>query len=517
VPLFSVVTPVYDPPLDVLRDTVASVLTQDWSDWELILVDDCSPNPAVLALLRELAAGDDRIKLVERATNGHIVVASNDGVREARGEFIVLLDHDDLLTPDALSRNAHEIARFDDVDYLYSDEDKVDAEGRHYDLFRKPDWSPERLRGQMYTSHLSVLRSDLVRQVGGFREGYEGSQDHDLVLRLTEVARRIVHIPEVLYHWRTIPGSAAADPDAKPYAAIAGRQAVQDQFDRAGLPALVAHGPSPGLYVAARDLSASTRVSIVIPTNGSTGMVWGARRVFVVDAVRSTLALTRHENLEFVIVHDAGTPSEVLDDLRRVAGDRLRLVPFAEPFNFSRKMNLGVLSSDGDRVVLLNDDVEARSEGWLEQLVAPLDEPDVGMTGAKLCYSSDTIQHLGHFYGDGHYRHIASHAPRESLGEFGVLAINREVSGVTAACAALRRETYETVGGFSESLPTNFNDVDLSYKVRAAGLRIVVVTSCELFHFESQTRVREVEDWERKRVQARWGVPDVDPYCPAGA
>jgi glycosyltransferase involved in cell wall biosynthesis len=515
-PLFSVVTPVYAPPLDVLRDTVASVLAQDWTDWELILVDDCSPDPEVRVLLRELADSDERIRLVERETNGHIVVASNDGVREARGEFIVLVDHDDLLTPDALSRNAREIARFDDVDYLYSDEDKVDAEGLHYDLFRKPDWSPERLRGQMYTSHLSVLRADVVRQVGEFREGYEGSQDHDLVLRVTEVARRIVHIPEVLYHWRVIPGSAAADPVAKPYAAVAGRQAVQDQFDRLGLRAEVTHGPAPGLYLSARELDAATRVSIVIPTNGSTGMVWGARRVFVIDAVRSALAMTRHQNLEVVVVHDAGTPPDVLDRLRAVAGDRLRLVLFDEPFNFSRKMNVGVLSSDGDRVVLLNDDVEARSEGWLEQLVAPLDEVDVGMTGAKLCYGSDTIQHLGHFYGDGHYRHIASHAPRQSLGEFGVLALNREVSGVTAACAAIRRETYEQVGGFSEALPTNFNDVDLSYKVRATGLRIVVVTSSELFHFESQTRVREVADWERKRVQARWGVPEVDPYCPTG-
>ena len=179
-PLFSIVTPVYDPPVDVLGDTIASVLAQDFDDWEWILVDDCSPTEAVRELIREHAASDPRIRLVERETNGHIVAASNDGIDAARGEFIVLLDHDDLLTPDALSANAGRIAEHDDVDYLYSDEDKVDDEGNLYDEFRKPDWSPERLRGQMYTSHLSVMRTEVVRRVGGFREGYDGSQDHDL-------------------------------------------------------------------------------------------------------------------------------------------------------------------------------------------------------------------------------------------------------------------------------------------------------------------------------------------------
>ena len=192
-------------------------------------------------------------------------------------------------------------------------------------MFRKPEWSPERLRGQMYTCHLSVLRASLVREVGGFREGYEGSQDHDLVLRVTERSRRVVHIPEVLYHWRTIPGSAAATSDAKPYAAIAGRKAVQDQFDRLGLTAEVTHGVAPGLYVARRPLDPSVSVSIVIPTNGSSGMVWGRRRVFVVEAVQSALAATRHEDVEVVVVHDTSTPPEVLD----AAGGGRRRPPHA--------------------------------------------------------------------------------------------------------------------------------------------------------------------------------------------
>jgi glycosyltransferase involved in cell wall biosynthesis len=516
-PFFSIVTPVYDPPVDVLRDTVASVLAQDFDDWELILVDDCSPNPEVRPALAELAASDPRIRVIERETNGHIVAASNDGVSAAEGEFIALLDHDDLLVDVALSRMAKAIAKHPEADYLYSDEDKVDGEGNFYDTFRKPTWSPERQRGQNYTSHLSVLRTEVVRAVGGFHEGYDGSQDHDLVLRVTERARKVVHVPEVLYHWRTVAGSVASDVNAKPYAAIAGERAVQHHLDRLGIDAEVGQGPVSGLYTISRRLDPARRVSIVIPTMGSSGLVWGVRRVFVVEAVRSLLAHTEHENLEVVVVYDEPTPDAVMAELRELLGDRLVPVLSTEKkFNFSRKMNLGVVRASGDRIVLLNDDVEVRSDRWLEELVAPLDEPSVGMTGAKLYFSNDTIQHVGHRYAGGHYHHIAFNQPRSYLGEFGGCAINREVSGVTAACAALTRETYERVGGFSEALPVNFNDVDLSYKVhRRLGLRIVVVAQVELFHFESQTREARVEDWERRTVVQRWGRPGLDAYAPS--
>ncbi len=367
----------------------------------------------------------------------------------------------------------------------------------------------------MYTSHLSVIRTSVVREVGAFRDGYDGSQDHDLALRVGEVARRVVHIPEVLYHWRAVAGSASAAMDAKPYATLAGQRAVQDHLDRTGVAARVDQGAEPGRYVLERELDPAVSVSVVIPTLGQSDVVFGRRRVLVVEAVRSLLAHTDHEDVEIVVVHDAPTPPDVLEALREVAGHRLVLVPYAKAFNFSEKMNLGVVSSTGERLVLLNDDVEVISERWLENLVAPLDDPGVGMTGAKLYFSDSTVQHACHAYWGTHYRHPFRFWTREESGPFGELVVNREVSGVTAACAAMTRETYLSVGGFTETLPSNFNDVDLCYKVRHIGRSIVWIANCELFHFESRTREGRAEAWERYAVVRRWGIPEEDPFTPS--
>ena len=510
-PFFSVLTPVYDPPLAALSAAIESVRAQTFRDWELILVDDASTSDAVRALLARAAAGEERITVIERAANGGIVASSNDAVRAARGQFLALLDHDDVLVPHALEHVHAVLAESPEADYVYSDEDKIDAEGERYDEFRKPDWSPERLRGQMYTGHLSVLRASLVRDVGGFRAGYDGSQDHDLVLRVTERARQVVHVPEVLYHWRVVPGSAAGDTEAKPYAWVAGRRAVQDQLDRLGIAGTASYGRVPGTYRIERIADPSTSVSVIIPTRGSSGLVWGERRSFVVEAVASVLARTSLP-VEFVVVYDVETPPDVLERLRQLAGDRLVLVPFVEPFNFSAKCNAGFIASTGDVVVLLNDDIQAITEGFLEQLVAPLAEHDVGMTGARLLFANGRLQHGGHVYRDGHLGHAFLGASPDDPGPFAALWVNRECSGLTAACVALRRETYEEVGGMCEELPGNFNDVDLAYKVRGTGARLLWLANVELYHFESQSRDRVVHQWEYDFVTRRWSVPRRDVF-----
>ncbi len=513
-PLFSVVTPVYEPPLDVLQEMIESIRDQAFPDWELIMVDDRSPSQEVRTLLRAAAAEDPRIRVIERVENGRIVAASNDGVAAARGEFIVFVDHDDLVYPKALELVAEAIDAEPDVDYVYTDEDKVDAEGLHYNDFRKPDWSPERLRGQMYTGHLSVMRASLVREVGAFRDGFDGSQDHDLTLRVGERARRVVHIPKVLYSWRVVPGSAAGDENAKPYAREAGRRAVQEHLERVGIDGQALLGPVPGCYRVVRSGDPAQKVSVIIPTRGDAGMVWGLRRCYVVGAVRSILNKAGHDNYEIVVVYDDSTPPGVLDQLTDLAGDRLVLVRFSEPFNFSAKCNVGFLASTGDVVVFMNDDMEAMSDGFLAQLVAPLAEQDVGMTGAQLFYGDGTVQHAGHAYITGHYAHAFQGLPDDDPGPFGVLRINREVSGLTAACVAIRRDTYQEAGGFCEELPGSFNDVDLSLKLRSLGYRLVWLSEVKLYHFESRTRDNTVHSWEHRLVLRRWGLPERDDYLP---
>lgn len=513
-PLFSVVTPVYQPPLDVLREMIESVRSQTFDDWELILVDDVSPSDDVRRVLRQAAGVDTRIRVIERETNGRIVAASNDGVNAAIGEFIVLVDHDDLLPESALQAMADAIKAHPIADYLYSDEDKIGADGQHYDAFAKPDWSPERLRGQMYTGHLSVLRTELVRRVGGFHEGFDGSQDHDLALRVTEKARQVVHVPEILYHWRVVPGSAAGDVNAKPYAWEAGRRAVHEHLQRSEIPGRAEFGPLPGYYRVVRYADPDLLVSVVIPTRGGSGLVWGQRRCFVVEAVRSLVEKAGLERYEIVVVFDDPTPPEVLVELREIAGDRLVLVQFSEPFNFSAKCNVGYLASRGEVIVLLNDDVEVISEKFLEQLVAPLSEPDVGMTGTHLLYSDGTVQHAGLTFRQNHYGHAFLGAAADDHGPFGALLVSREASGLTAACIALRRSTYEEVGGLCEELPGSFNDVDLSFKVRATGRRLVWLVDVRLYHFESRTRDKSVHPWEHELVLSRWQTPQRDLYLP---
>jgi GT2 family glycosyltransferase len=507
-PRVSVITAVYNPPRDAFEATVASVLGQTSSDWEWILTDDCSPQEWVVPRLRELAARDSRVTVQERAENGGIVAASNDSLAAATGEFVALLDHDDVLEPNAVAAVLGAIDAAEDpevVDYVYSDQGLMTEDGRRKRPYRKPDWSPERFRHHMYTTHFSVLRRSLVVEVGGFRSGFDGSQDHDLVLRVTEKARMILHVPEVLYHWRAVPGSAAADPHAKPYAWTAGVRAVQEHLDRLGIDAEVTYGAAPGLYDVKRRPDLVTSVSVIIPTIGTSGMIWGSRRLFVVDAVRSVLEKSEHENIEFVIVYDSPTPPHVLRELRAIPGARLRMVEFKEKFNFSAKCNVGVAHASGDILLFLNDDVEAVSDGLVESLIAPLKEPDVGATGARLLFEDGRIQHAGVIYGSGTITHHYYRANRESLGNHGELVMNREASALTGACLAMRREVFEEAGGFTERLPGNYNDVDLCLKLRHLGYRLVWMHDVTLYHFESITRERAIQPFETKLMDRRWG------------
>lgn len=512
-PVVSIVTPVYNPPLEALKACIRAVLAQELPDWEWCICDDASTDATVVAELDRLAAIEPRVRLTRHELNGGIVAASNDALSQATADFVALLDHDDRLAPSALTHVVDGLGTSPDVDYLYSDEDKVGADGLPYDVFDKPDWSPERLRSQMYTGHLSVLRRSLVEEVGGFRAGFEGSQDHDLVLRVTERARTIVHVPHVLYSWAVVPGSAAGDVDAKPYAFEAGRRAVQEHCERTGIDADVEFVPGPSVYRVRRRVSGNPLVSVIIPTRGSSSQVWGVHRVFVTELLRGIVESATYANLEFVVVYDVDTPEEVMADLAEICGARLVAVLYDRPFNFSEKINLGFLRSSGEYLLILNDDMELIDSDFVETLLAIAQDPGVGCVGARLLFSDGTLQHAGHHYHGGEAYHVWYGAEGDDTGYFNSLVVQRETSGVTGACMMLSRVVYDEVGGMTELLPGSFNDVDFCLKVRAAGHRIIWTPWASLYHFESKSRDPRVTSDEVNLLRSRWGLDwDRDPY-----
>ena len=512
-PRFTVLTPVYETPPGLLAACIASVEAQTFGDWELLLIDDGSPSAHVGEQLAAAAARDPRIRVLERPTNGGIVAASQDGLLAARGEFVALLDHDDLLHPEALAEL--DAVLHDDVDYAYTDQDLIDEDDRHSEPFFKPDWSPERFRCQMYTNHLGALRRTLALEVGGFRPGFEGSQDWDLVLRATERARAVAHVPRILYHWRITEASVNASPDAKPYAWIAGRRAILSHLERTGLEATVEEDMViPGIYRLQPALRDHPLVSIVIPTAGTRRRIAGQDVVLAEQCVRSVVERSTYDAYELVLVIDDHADAEAVDRVLDAADGRARVVPFDQPFSFSAKCNLGAVHAEGDHLLLLNDDTEVITPAWLEHLLLYSRAPGVGAVGARLHFGDGCLQHVGLGCLPGgafghHYRGFAG----DHVGYYGCAELPGNFLAVTGACLMTPRATYEAVGGLSEDLPNAYNDVDYCLKVIEVGERVVYTPGARLWHHESSSRDAEVLPWEIELLARRWGrFPDGDPY-----
>jgi O-antigen biosynthesis protein len=514
-PRFSILTPVYDTPDDVLWAMLESVRTQTFRDWELCLVDDCSPRAEVAQMLERAAREDPRIRFQRREHNGGIVAASNDALAMARGEFLALLDHDDELHPDALAHVHEALLGKPEADYVYTDEDKIDRDGHHSGPFFKPDWSPERMRTQMYSCHLSVLGRSLVEDVGGFDPEYEGSQDWDLVLKVTERARAVLHVPRVLYHWRMLETSAAGGgEEAKPWAYEAGKRAVQAHCKRIGLAAVVERdNADAGVYHLRPQLHEEPLVSIVIPTAGGAREVRYEHTVLVSHCVRSIVERSSYGNYEIVCVVDSSAPAEVPRELEEIAGGRLRLVPYDRPFNFSEKINAGADQSAGEHLLLLNDDIEVATPDWIERMVMYSSLAEIGAVGGKLVLQDGRLQHVGVRFEHGLPGH-PYHGYRGSYNGYGnAVRIAGNCLAVTGACLMTRRELFEQMGGFTTTFPVNYNDVDYCLKLRGLGKRVVYDPDLALIHFESSSRSSEVEEWEKELLKERWlPLTAVDPY-----
>jgi GT2 family glycosyltransferase len=516
VPRFSILTPIYETPPRVLGKMLRSVRHQGFDDWEHILVDDGSKEPHVREMLDAAAAADPRIRVSYREQNAGIVAASNDALEMAEGEFVVLLDHDDMLHPDALIEVAEAIDAAPDADYIYTDEDKVDERNIHSGSFFKPGWSPERMRTQMYTCHMSTLRRSLVEEVGGFDKEFEGSQDWDLVLKVTERASRVLHIPKVLYHWRTVPASTASGgEDVKPWAFEAGPRAVQAHCDRIGLEAKVEMDPDdPGILHIDPRLSEEPLVSIILPTAGTVREVRFEYLVLVENCVRSVIENSTYENYEIIIVADLMLNPEVAARLEELAGDRLRIVPAeSNEFNFSAMINKGAHEARGEYLLLLNDDIDITTPSWLERMVMYSSQDGVGAVGGRLVWGDGRLQHVGVDFDHGLPGHIYRGFYGDFRGYANTVLIARNCLTVTGACLMTRRDLFEELGGLSLELPVSFNDVDYCLKAFTSGHRIVYDPDLFLYHYESSSRDPAVHDWEFHKLVDRWGsLMAADPY-----
>jgi len=501
-PLITIVTPVYNPPLKEFRKCIQSVLGQTVENWQWCITDDGSKRQAVREI-QELES-DYRVSFRRLDSNVGIAEATNDAIRRATGEFIAFLDQDDELAIHALQTFSQAIADAPDSDVLYSDEDKIDVRGNHYDVFRKPNWSPERLRHQNFLNHLTVIRRELINEVGLLSPAFDGSQDYDLVLRASEKARRITHIPTVLYHWRAIGTSIASNPDAKPEAHTAAAKAVSDHLSRLEIEAEVGLHKQNSYVTVKRVLRKNPRTSILIPSCGSRANIHGEDGVLVENCVESILSLSTYSNYEIIVILDDFCPESTRNFLHERNPERLKVVEFNGEFNFSAKVNLGAVKASGEILIPLNDDTKVVTNTWIEELLVYLEDDDVGISAPLLLLENGSIQSAGHFFRHGAH-HFAPGLPVGTLGYGGLLTFPAERSGITFACAAIKRSVYEEVGGLSEKFPRSFNDVDFCNKVRKFGYRIIWTPQSVLYHFESLTRDPKVHFSEVEQLYGRWG------------
>ena len=487
-PLVSVILPVFNPPEAYLREAIDSVRAQLYEHWELCVAADASSAAWVPKVLAEYAAEDPRIKVERRAENGHISASSNTAVALATGRWIACFDHDDLLAPQALALAVLALAEHPDAGLLYSDEDHIDDDGHRDHPYFKPDFDPVLLLGQNYFSHLCMLRRDLVEAVGGFRVGYEGSQDWDLVLRVSETigADQVVHVPHVLYHWRVHAGSTASSLSAKPYAALAAQRSVADHLARTGQRAEVLTIGGSGFNRVRWELPDPVpAVSVIVLARDAPRLV----RCLDSVVVRST-----YPDLEVVVVDDGDRRPPLRQFLRDRAGG-LTVVRHLGDASDSALRNAGAQAARGEVLCFLHDDVEVVTDRWLEELVGLLVQPGIGAVGAKLLYPDGSIQHAGMVAGiGGTVGNVHRTIDRLEPGYFGRAMLAQCYSAVSWACLAARREAFEQVGGFdADHLSAAFGDADFCFRLAEAGWRVGWTPHAELVHFEPKDLARETD------------------------
>lgn len=520
-PLISVVMTTWRSDLRLLREAVGSVTGQLYPHWELCIADDGSPGDEVWRVLTELAAGDPRIHVTRRPVNGGIVAATNAALALATGGWVAFLDHDDLLAEQALYEVAAELEAHPEADLIFSDEDKIDERGLRSQPHIKTVFDPELMLSVNAVNHLCVVRRSLVEALGGLRDGFDGAQDHDLVLRISEHTRNIRHIPALLYHWRWQGKQGSFSRERLAECRLAAGRAVTEHLERTGQPATVRtfDGRHDVPCVQWSLPAPAPKVSVVVPTRD--------RADLLADCAKFVLSETDYPDLELLIVDNGSVEPQTAALFATLSADpRVRILPAPGPFNYADLNNRAATAATGEVLVLLNNDVLSPSAEWLKVLVAQAWRPNVGAVGPLLLYPDHTVQHAGVVLGVGDFpepvaAHVGAGEDARAPGYQRAFQNPRNTSAVTGACLAIRKAVWDEVGGMdAEHLAVAFNDVDLCLKVRAAGYDVIWTPHAELCHLESASRGSDLAPEAAARLaremavmRARWGpVLDDDPY-----
>jgi GT2 family glycosyltransferase len=513
-PLISLVMPVFNVDPEWLHAAIRSIEAQLYENWELCLVDDASTREETIAYLKTLRHPRIRTRFLDN--NRNISGATNEAIRFANGEYLAFMDNDDELTADALYEMVKAINETD-ADLIYSDEDFIDLEGHYSDPHFKPDYSPDLLLSHNYITHFVVAKKSLVEESGLLNSRYDGAQDHELLLRLTETAKQIHHVQKVLYHWRKSETSTSLSPDAKPGALISARLALQSTIERRGIDAEIIDEKEPFFFRVKRRIKGTPLVSIVIPFRDKPDLLD--------TCVNSILDHSTWENIEIIAVSNNSRSSETFSLIHQLEekSSRFHCVEFNEEFNFSRVVNFGVSQAKGEYLIILNNDIEVISWDWIEAMLEQAQREEVGAVGAKLLYPNNTIQHAGIIIGLGGYAGHSHKLSRvNSPGYFNLLQSIQNVSAVTGACLMISRSKYNAINGFDEeNFKIAYNDVDFCLRLREQGLLNVFTPYAELYHHESISRGYEDTEeklerfsGEKERLKARHAfiLEHGDPY-----
>lgn len=485
-PKISIIVPTYKTPKKFLKEMIDSVVEQTYTNWELCIGDGSADDISVKEVLEQYAKKDSRIKYDVLKENLGISGNTNAALALATGDFIALLDHDDLLAPNALYEVVRRINKYEDVDVVYTDEDKISMDLKsHFQPHFKPDFNIDLLRSNNYICHFFVARKTVVDKVGGFRSEYDGSQDYDFIFRCTQEARRIEHIAKILYYWRMHKNSVAENPESKMYAFEAGKKAIEDNLRVNGLKATVSHTKYLGFYRVKYDVKDSPLVSIIIPNKDE--------KSSLKQCIDSILEKTTYSNYEIIVVENNSTCKEIFEYYNEIEkNEKIKVVMWKDEFNYSAINNYGVNNSNGEFIILLNNDTQIITPDWIEVMLGECQREDVGIVGAKLLYPDNTVQHAGVIIGLGG---IAGHAmvdiEKDEPGYFAKALIQQDLSAVTAACLMVKRKVFDEVGGLEEKLKVAFNDVDFCLKVREKGYLIIFEPNVLLYHYESKSRGAE--------------------------